>query len=89
MNDPQITVAVLRNIISEEISKFLERKSVTHDDLASQYMSRHEACKALRISIPTLMVLSKDGALKPYKIGGRRILYKKSEVEELINKGSK
>lgn len=44
------------------------------------YGTRKEISEALKISLPTLNELTKNGTLRGYRIGGR-VLYKWAEVE--------
>ena len=50
-----------------------------------EYLTRAEASKMLRISLPTLNQITKDGILASYRIK-QRILYRSDEVEEALVK---
>lgn len=47
-------------------------------------MSRDEAARMLHVDKSTLWRWEKDGRLKSIKIGPRRILYKREDVDELV-----
>lgn len=47
------------------------------------YLSRYEVADLLKVCVTTVHNYTKKGYLKPYGIG-RRVLYKKSEVENAI-----
>ena len=72
----------------ENIGKIIDQKlqniqGVNIND--QKYLSRTEVCELLKVSLPTLNEWTKLGRLKSYKIGNR-VLYKKNEIEESINK---
>ena len=50
----------------------------------SEYISRKEVGKLLKLSLPTLHEYTKLGRLQSYKIGNR-VLYKREEVEQSLN----
>lgn len=50
------------------------------------YATRKEACKELKISLPTLDKLMDEGTLIRYHISGR-ILLRWSEIEAAVNQG--
>jgi excisionase family DNA binding protein len=69
----------LRSLIGEVVTERLESfkpKPVTNELL----ITRLETARKLRVSLPTLNELTKKGAIKAYRIGGR-VLYKSNEVE--------
>lgn len=47
------------------------------------YITRQEAAEILHITLPTLLTWTLDGKVKGYRIG-RRVLYKKNEVEQSV-----
>ena len=49
----------------------------------AKYDTRKEVCAALKISLPTLNRLSKNGTLRAYRIGGR-VLYRKDEINQAL-----
>jgi len=50
----------------------------------NEYWTRQETSERLKISLPTLNELTKDGTLKSYRIGGR-VLYKSEEVHAALS----
>jgi len=56
-----------------------EKKPVAQDS----YITREEAANILRITLPTLHSYTMKGKIKGYRIG-RRILYKKNEIEQSV-----
>jgi excisionase family DNA binding protein len=75
----QITVEELADQLVAALRKDIGT-SILKPEPPERYLSRNEAAKLLRISLPTLNEWSKNGILESYKIGGR-ILYKQSEIE--------
>jgi len=57
------------------------------EKLQSDYLSRLEVCKLLKITLPTLNDWSKLGRLQSYKIGNR-VLYKTEEVNNSLHQVS-
>lgn len=49
----------------------------------SEYITRKEVAKLLKVTLPTLHDWTKLGWLQSYKIGNR-VLYKQTEVEESV-----
>lgn len=47
------------------------------------YITRQEAANILHITLPTLLKWSMDEKIKGYRIG-RRVLYKKNEIEGAV-----
>lgn len=68
--------------IEQIIDKRLETLAPPKED-QSEYITRKEAAGILKITLPTLHDWTKMGWLQSYKIG-RRVLYKKQEVENSI-----
>lgn len=48
------------------------------------YITRQEAADTLHITLPTLLNWTMAGKVKGYRIG-RRVLYKKNEINEAVN----
>lgn len=61
----------------------LEIKNENKQKKAETFITRQEAANMLHISLPTLHKRTLNGQIQGYKTG-RRILYKKSEVEQSI-----
>ena len=76
----------LLDSIGHLIDKKLELTKLNHKK-ETLYLSRHEVCKLLKISLPTLNDWSKLGRLQSYKMGNR-VLYKQDEVENSLHQVS-
>ena len=69
----------ISNILDERIKPFLP--AIVPDKNGTEiYLSRSEVAKQLKISLPTLHSLTLQGNIVGYRIG-RRVLYKRNEVE--------
>ena len=64
-------------------SKFKERQPENKTTKQSDFITRSEVAKLLKISLPTLYYWTKDGLLKAYRIRCR-VLYKREEVENAL-----
>ncbi|MGB3077367.1 MAG: helix-turn-helix domain-containing protein [Chitinophagales bacterium] len=53
------------------------------DELA-EYINPEETCKLLGLSIPTLRKQTKAGIYSAYRVGSRKIQYRRSEIEKAI-----
>ncbi len=78
--------SLVRNAVREEIqssiplSNTLKPPGIQDETL----LSKSEAAKVLRISLPTFAKMVKDGQVKPYKVG-RRFKFKKNQILSSIN----
>ena len=70
----------LAKIIRIEFEDFWESK---RNKTKTEWLSRKEIIKLLKVSEPTIIDWDKKGILKPYKIGNR-IRYKLSEIENVL-----
>lgn len=68
-------------IIDSKIGIYPTKKQ----ELQSEYITRAEVSKLLKITLPTLHDWTKQGWLKAYKIGSR-VLYKREEVQQSVEK---
>lgn len=88
MNTIILSGVTLNDLLSQ-IEQLLDSKigvrHQTQENKQSEYLSRKEVAKLLKITLPTLHDWSKSGILKPYKIG-TRVLYKQCEVKEALEK---
>lgn len=64
-------------------SKFSERQPEKNVSKQSDFITRSEVAKLLKISLPTLHYWTKAGLLKAYRIQCR-VLYKREEVENAL-----
>lgn len=63
----------LRQVLREELSTLQSEKQT------SNYLTRKEASKLLKLSLPTLDDYTKKGIIKGYRIG-TRVLYLESDI---------
>ena len=69
--------------IEKVIDTKLSSKSQDKADKQSEYITRKEVAKLLKVCLPALHSYTKLGWLKSYKIGNR-VLYKRHEVEAAL-----
>ena len=81
----EITLDELLSKLSELFEAKLEQSKLPQNKNRSTYLTRIEACKILKISLPSLTEYTKQGWLQSYKIGNR-ILYKPEEIDQAIQK---
>jgi hypothetical protein len=81
----EISIEELLIKLAEFIEKRQEQKKPESFKKHSVYLTRLDATKLLKISLPSLTEYTKKGWLQSYKIGNR-ILYKYDEVEKSIEK---
>jgi excisionase family DNA binding protein len=75
-----MTVKDLKSLIHSEVQEvFNEYRPATEEKKQEAFLTREETAKALKISLPTLSALSKQGAIPSYRLRGR-VLYKAAEV---------
>jgi excisionase family DNA binding protein len=75
---------VVAEMVQEVISKGIFKEQPIDND--NVYCDRDEACAHLHITPTTLWRMEKAGKIKAYKVG-RRNLYSKQDIDELIKKG--
>ncbi len=80
----QITVDELQDLIAESIdSRFEEFEKHFQKIDSSEYIERAQVAEMLNINLSTLHNWTKQGKLISYGIG-RRVYYKKHEIEKAI-----
>ncbi|MDY0085928.1 MAG: DUF3853 family protein [Bacteroidales bacterium] len=75
---PEELASLIQKSVSEEFRKMPQ--PVLKPD--SEYITRIEAAQKLKISLPTLWKITKEGKINSYKIG-TKVLYKVHEVENV------
>lgn len=75
---------VVAEMVQEVISKGMFKEQPIDND--NVYCDRDEACAHLHITLTTLWRMEKAGKIKVHKVG-RRNLYSKQDIDELIKKG--
>lgn len=71
---------IISGVVSQIKDLMLNNKAENQNDL----LSRTETANLLKISLVKLWQLTKDKVIPVYKIGNK-VLYKRSEVEQLFN----
>ena len=79
---PESLAEIVKNAVSIELEKFSDLFKKSESD--SEYLTREEVCKRLKISKGTLNNRSRSGEIPFHKVG-RRVLYRNCEVQEYIN----
>jgi excisionase family DNA binding protein len=83
-----VTKDELESIIqatAEKMIKLLPPSQSTNPPGQTEYITRAETAKRLKISLPTLWKLTKEGKITAYKIG-RKVLYNPDDVHNLTRK---
>lgn len=75
----------VRQAIREEIGKQV-RSVVQQESVKPEYYERKQLCEFGHISPSTLWRMEREGVIKKVKFG-RRSLYLKTEVDELLSSG--
>ncbi len=71
--------------IEQIIDKRLSSLAPQNENSESDYVTRQEVAKLLKVTLPTLHDWTKMGWLQSYKMGNR-VLYKRKELEKSIEK---
>jgi excisionase family DNA binding protein len=69
--------------VREAVSEFKNMES-SQAPSSVQYLTRKEAARLLKITLPTLWEWVKSGKIRSYKIG-RRVLFKPQEIDEMLS----
>jgi excisionase family DNA binding protein len=67
-------------------SQLQELKSSFQPKEPTEYLTRQEVSELLKVNLSTVHNWTKNGTLISYGIGGSRIYYKRSELEEALVK---
>lgn len=83
----QITFDELQAMMVKAVTDGMEqaKELFNRPSKQSEYLTRKETAKRLKISLGTLDNWTKSGKLLSHKID-RKVLYKECEIEEFINK---
>ena len=52
-----------------------------------EFMTRKEVCQLLKISLSTIIRWEKQGILKAYRPGGKKVLYRREDIEKIFQEG--
>lgn len=80
----QIIFDAVAEILEQKLQKLNLSQQTASTGTNDKLLSRAEVCKLLRISLPTLSKLQKDGKLKFIILGGS-YRYRKKDVEKILN----
>ena len=78
-----LPLAQLQTLIVDAVNACLDVRHTNTPPQPESYITRQEAADTLHITLPTLLAWTLDGKVKGYRIG-RRILYKKNEINEAV-----
>lgn len=73
----------ISQIVEEKIKPLFTKNSEQDENSQELYLTRRETATLFRISLPTLNNYTKQGIIQGHRIG-RRVLYKKNEVEGML-----
>jgi hypothetical protein len=79
---PQDVISKLENVIIDTVTRTIQQH-VADIKAEPKMFTRKEAAAALRITLPTLRVYEVQGKLLP-KRAGKRVLYRKQDIEAFI-----
>lgn len=76
----------IRKIVREEISNLNIPSNILKPPEYSEdiLLSKGEAAKLLRLSLPTFTKMIKEGQVRPYKVG-KRLKFKKNQILSSLN----
>ena len=78
----------LRTLIADAVSQALDAREPAPQPpppAEPEFLSRHDAAKRLRVSLPTLHAMNRRGTLRPIRVAGvRRVLYRREDVEAAL-----
>jgi excisionase family DNA binding protein len=86
-----ITATLIHNVSRQELEVMFENLNLQISELKKglnnpeTLITREEAAKFLRISLPTLSELSSKGEVVSYRLGGR-VIYKQSDLTNSLKK---
>lgn len=84
-----ISISEIENLIRTVVKEVLSEHSISEQKKLpseSNYLSRKETSKLLKVSLVTLNNWANSGVLTPFRVGNKRILYKKEDVENALLK---
>ena len=82
-----ITPEQLENRILQGVqSQLQELKSSFQPKTPTEYLTRQEVAELFKVNLSTVHNWTKNGTLISYGMGGSRIYYKRSEIDETIVK---
>ncbi len=76
-------ISLFSPIIDIIVDKVSERVLAANENKEPKYYSRRETAKLLRMTLPTLGRLTRDGLIKAKKVGSR-ILYDAADIDAAV-----
>lgn len=73
----------ISQIVENKIKPLFTKNSEQNENYQEVYLTRQEVATLFRISLPTLNNYTKQGIIQGHRMG-RRVLYKKNEVEGML-----
>jgi lipoate-protein ligase A len=80
---PSEVLKKIEQVIIDTVTKTIQQH-VTSIKTEPRMFTRKEAANALRVTLPTLRIYELQGKLIP-KRAGKRVLYKKEDIENFID----
>lgn len=86
INLPTLTISELQEMITNSVKSALATWIPPQEQAQGEkkFLSRKELCDQFGITYPTLDRLVKSGILPTFRIGSRRILFKKEDVDNYL-----
>jgi excisionase family DNA binding protein len=81
--NPTDLITELKNVLIPELKAQLSAQFQPKEP--TEYLTRSEVCKLLKIDLSTLHRWRKENVIPSYGVGNR-VYFKRSEVEQIINK---
>ena len=71
------------SIVKDVRSEIIELTKDLHPKPSEKYITRKEAAKLFKVSLPTISEWSKNGILRPYRLG-KFIRFKRTELDQAL-----
>lgn len=84
-----ISISDMEALVKKAVKEVLSEQSLTEQKkLPSEttYLSRKEVSQMLKVSLVSLNNWANSGQLTPFKVGAKRVLYKKEDVDNFMLK---
>ena len=81
--NPTDLITELKNVLIPELKAQLSAQFQPKEP--TEYLTRSEVCKLLKIDLSSLHRWRKEGKIPSYGLGNR-VYFKRSEVEQIINR---
>jgi excisionase family DNA binding protein len=84
MDNPFEKIMAKLSEIEQQLANIQQASKSVEKPSHEEYLTRAEAAACLKITTPTLLQRTLSGEIKMYR-SGRRVLFKRSEIDEYIN----